>query len=221
MSEKIKFHIHALKYKNVLNINELNIPADHLTCIIGESGSGKTTLLKMLNHLISPDSGDIEIDGKSIFDWDPISLRRTIVMLSQSAVMFQGTVRENMLAGLRFSEKPSAPDSELNRLLDLLNLHVSLDADSGSLSGGEKQRVGLARVRLLDPSVLLLDEPSSALDEDTAHQVLKELADYGRQRNKTIVMVTHSSELVKNFAEYTVRIEHGQLVQEAEKYAQQ
>jgi ABC-type bacteriocin/lantibiotic exporters, contain an N-terminal double-glycine peptidase domain len=215
MPEKAKFTIKNITFKNVLSIDQLDIPAHRLTCIIGESGSGKTTLLRLLNHLTSPDSGTIELDGKSVFDWDPVELRRNVVMLSQSPVMFHGTVRDNLLIGLHFSEKPPVPDETLNDLLDLFNLHIALDEDSASLSGGERQRVGLARVLLLDPSVLLLDEPSSALDEETARWVLNKLVDYLHKKRKTIVMVTHSSDLVKNFAENIVRMEHGHLTEEA------
>ncbi|WP_241654778.1 ABC transporter ATP-binding protein [Sporolactobacillus shoreae] len=221
MSEKIMFHIQNLKYKDVLRIKELDIPEGGLTCIIGESGSGKTTLLKMLNHLISPDSGDIEVMGRSVFKWNPVQLRRKIAMLSQSPVMFQGTVRDNLLIGLHFAEKPAAPEDKLAEMLKWLNLHISLDADSESLSGGEKQRVALARVLLTDPAVLLLDEPSSALDEETARAILGKLKDYGDSQKKTIIMVTHSSDLVRNFSENTIKIERGQFAEEAEKDAQQ
>ncbi|WP_033403893.1 ABC transporter ATP-binding protein [Sporolactobacillus vineae] len=221
MPDKVKFHLKNVTYKNVLSIEQLDIPAQRLTCIIGESGSGKTTLLRLLNHLTSPDSGLIELDGRNLLDWDPVQIRRNVVMLSQAPVMFQGTVRDNLLIGLRFSDKPAVPDETLTQLLETLHLHLSLNEDSASLSGGERQRVGLARILLLDPSVLLLDEPSSALDEETARRVMIQLTDYCHKRAKTIVMVTHSSDLVENFAENIIRIEKGRLAEEAESDARQ
>lgn len=219
MLDKVKFHLENITFKNVLSIDHLDIPANQLTCIIGESGSGKTTLLRMLNHLASPDSGIIELDGKNLMDWDPVALRRKVVMLSQAPVMFEGTVRDNLLIGLHFSGKPAVADAALTQLLEQLHLHLSLDEDSTSLSGGERQRVGLARVLLLDPSVLLLDEPSSALDEETARSVMNQLIRYGRSKDMTIIMVTHSSDLVDNFAENIIRIDKGHLAEEAEQDA--
>jgi putative ABC transport system ATP-binding protein len=221
MTDKVKFHLEHVTFKNVLSIEQLDIPAERLTCIIGESGSGKTTLLRMLNHLTSPDSGLIKLDGKNLFDWDPVQLRRNVVMLSQAPIMFQGTVRDNLLIGLHFSDKPAVPDETLAQLLKTLRLHLSLNEDSASLSGGERQRVGLARILLLDPPVLLLDEPSSALDEETARRIMTQLTDYCHKKAKTVIMVTHSSDLVENFAENVIRIEKGRLAKEAESGARQ
>ncbi|RYL94984.1 ATP-binding cassette domain-containing protein [Sporolactobacillus sp. THM7-4] len=214
------FSIHQLKYKNILSIDQLSIPADTITCIIGESGSGKTTLLKMLNHLISPDSGEIKVNGTSIFDLNPVDLRRKVVMLPQTPAMFKGTVRDNLFIALRFAGRPNVPDSELDKLLARVHLNKDLDTDSESLSGGERQRVGLARVLLLDPPVLLLDEPSSALDEETTHLIMEELTDYVHENKKTLVMVTHSKAVVSDYAEHIIEIRSGHVVRESERVEQ-
>lgn len=201
--------IRQLKYRNILSIDALDIQRDIVTCIVGESGSGKTTLLKMLNHLISPDSGTIMIDGRPVTDWDPIELRRKVVMMAQTPVVFKGTIRDNLLVGLRFSEKTEADDERLHEMLDRVGLNKPLDADSSSLSGGEKQRLSLGRILLLDPPVLLLDEPSSALDEETTAFVMDRLTEHVRTRGKTLVVVTHSKAVVRSIADEIVEVADG------------
>lgn len=220
MNDRTLFHIDQLHYKDILAIDDLSIPSGVITCITGESGSGKTTLLKMLNHLISPDSGDIEIDGLSVFEWDPIDLRRKVVMMAQTPIMFRGTVKDNLLIGLRFAEKPDVTDDRLTEVLDAVHLNKALDEDSDSLSGGEKQRVSLARILLLDPAVLLLDEPSSALDEETTQFIMKKLAEFVQNKKKTLIMITHSTAVVRDFADHIIEIKKGHVVRESEHIEQ-
>lgn len=98
------FDLDKVRYKNILSVNSLCIPAGKVTCIIGESGGGKTTLLRLLNKLISPDTGEIRFHGVPLPQINAVMLRRKVAMLSQEPVIFPGTVRENLLAGLRFSE---------------------------------------------------------------------------------------------------------------------
>ncbi len=94
------FSIKNLKYKDILNIEKLNLPEKKIICIVGESGGGKTTLLKMLNKLVSPDSGNIYYKNKDLSEIDAVTLRREVVMLSQSPSIFKGTVKENLLIGI-------------------------------------------------------------------------------------------------------------------------
>lgn len=99
------FKIVELKYKNILDIDYLEIQGNKITCIVGESGSGKTTLLKLLNKLISPDKGEIYFKGRALKDWDTIEIRRKVTMLPQNPIIFNGNIRDNLLIGLKFSEK--------------------------------------------------------------------------------------------------------------------
>lgn len=206
------FKLRRVKYKDILAIDQLDIRSEVVTCIIGESGSGKTTLLRLLNHLISCDAGEIEVAQKSISDWDPIALRRKVVMLSQTPAIFPGTVKNNLLIGRKFSEKPPLPDTLLTDALKRVHLDMALDADSRDLSGGEKQRLALARVLLMEPQILLLDEPSSALDEDTTQFVMREIVHYVKTQQKTLIMVTHSKLVVQDFADDIIEISKGKLV---------
>jgi putative ABC transport system ATP-binding protein len=208
------FEIKNLKYKNVLNIKYLVIPSHKVNCIVGQSGSGKTTLMRMLNKLISPDAGTILFEGKDLSKVDSVQLRRKVVMLSQAPIVFDGSIRENLQIGLRFAEKNEATEAEMLEVLKLVHLNKSLDDNADKLSGGEKQRLSLGRVILLNPDVFLLDEPSSALDEDTEQLIIEAVVEYSKRNNKTVIMVTHSKKVAGTFADNIIEIVSGQVMEE-------
>ncbi|HFR4145015.1 ABC transporter ATP-binding protein [Bacillus cereus] len=193
-------------YKDILHIPYLQIQKEKITCIIGESGSGKSTLLRMLNDLQSPTSGTIEYNGKLISDYHPIQLRRDVVMLGQTPPIFDGTVKDNLLMGLRLSEKPFPNDDALRSALQTVSLDKQLEDSASSLSGGEKQRLAFARIVLMDPPVYLLDEPTSALDSDTERRVMKQFTELARKKKKTIIFITHSQQLPKEVADDIIEI---------------
>lgn len=199
-----------------MDINKLRIESHKVTCIVGGSGSGKTTLLRLLNKLISPDSGEILYNGDSINNIDAVKLRRDVVMLPQSPAIFNGTIKDNLLVGLKFSEKPLVSDTTLLETLQLINLKKDLNETPDDLSGGEKQRLALGRVILMDPDVLLLDEPSSALDEDTEHIIIDSLVKYSRKNNKTLIMVTHSKKVANTFSDYIIEMKNGEIISDGE-----
>ncbi|AEE96720.1 ABC transporter ATP-binding protein [Mahella australiensis] len=205
------FEIKNLKYKSILNVEYLNIPDRKITCIVGESGSGKTTLLRHLNNLISQDSGQILYKGVDIESMNPISLRRQVVMAPQNPVVFNGNVRYNLIIGLMFSEKPMVNDDVLKRWMDLVHLNKGLDESIDKFSGGEKQRLCLARILVLEPEVLLLDEPSSALDEDTEYLVVNNIVTYAKDNGKTVVMVTHSKSVAQRYGDVIITIDKGRV----------
>ena len=208
------FLLKDVRYKNILNINDLKIEKHQVTCIIGESGSGKTTLIKLLNKLISPDHGEIFYEHQPFTQLDSIELRRKVVMLPQSPAIFPGSIKDNLLIGLKFAEKPSVCDEKLYEILKVVNLKKELTDDAEKLSGGEKQRVALGRVILLQPEVLLLDEPSSALDEATEQMIIEALVSYARQGHKTLIMVTHSKRIAHQFSDHIIEIKDGTIVRQ-------
>ncbi|MBC2399602.1 ABC transporter ATP-binding protein [Clostridium tetanomorphum] len=206
------FKINNVLYKNILSIERLEIPQNKVICIIGESGSGKSTLLRLLNKLISYTSGEILYKNQPLDTVDSVELRRNIVMLSQSPTIFPGTIRDNLLIGLKFAEKPIVNDEKLRQILEMVHLNKELDDNIYTLSGGEKQRLALGRVLLLDPEVFLLDEPSSALDEETELAIIDELVSYTKETNKTLIMVTHSKKVAQTYSEYIIEISHGKVI---------
>ncbi|MCM0005766.1 MULTISPECIES: ABC transporter ATP-binding protein [Bacillus cereus group] len=200
------FILKDVTYKDILHIPYLQIQKEKITCIIGESGSGKSTLLRMLNDLQSPTSGTIEYNGKLISDYPPIQLRRDVVMLGQTPPIFDGTIKDNLLMGLRLSEKPFPNDDILQSALKIVSLEKNLEDNADSLSGGEKQRLAFARIVLMNPPVYLLDEPTSALDSDTERRVMKQFTMLAKEKKKTVIFITHSQQLPEEIADDIIEI---------------
>jgi len=163
--------------------------------LLGTSGCGKTTTLKMINRLIEPTSGGIEIDGRDALAQDPLQLRRSIGYVFQNIGLFPHmTVSENVGIVLRLAGVTTNERSKRSR--ELLEL-VGLDPDAyagrrpAELSGGQQQRVGIARSLAGDPAILLMDEPFGALDAVTRDQLQSELIRIRSELGKTVVFVTH------------------------------
>lgn len=200
-------------YKNILQIETLSIPSLQTTCIVGESGSGKTTLLKLLNHLLSCDRGEVRYKGEDIKALDPVALRREVVMLSQTPLIFPGTIKDNLLVGLQFGGKLPAGDEQMLNVLKRVKLDKALEENGAELSGGEKQRLAICRIMLMEPEVLLLDEPTSALDDGTENMVTEMLVAYAREQGKTLVLITHSREVARKYGDFIITLEKGRVAQ--------
>lgn len=209
----MEFRLENVRYKDILNIDDLRIPDNKTVCLTGKSGSGKTTLMKLLNGMISPDSGNVYADGESVGKMDLVELRRDVTMLQQTPSIFEGTIEHNLNIGRRFAGTDPATDEEMKRALESVRLNKSLDDNADELSGGEKQRLAFARVLLLSPKVLLLDEPTSALDEDTAHDIMRDVLDKFRENGQSVIIVTHAQSIVDAFGEYVIKLDAGKVVQ--------
>lgn len=164
-------------------------------CMIGTSGCGKTTTLKMLNRLIEPSSGEINILGKNILEQDEIKVRRQIGYVIQGGGLFpHWTVTKNiaLIPNLENWDKQKT-DNRVNELLKLVELDPEKFANRypAELSGGQQQRVGIARALAADPPIILLDEPFSALDPITRIQLQNEFIRLKKILKKTMVFVTH------------------------------
>lgn len=210
---KPAFSLSGVKFKHILDIETLDIPSRKATCIVGPSGGGKSTLLKMLNRMVSPDAGVVRFAGRDVRDFDPVELRRRVVMLPQTPVVFPGNIRENLEIGCRLSERPVPEEGALAAALSMVSLRQGLGDDPTKLSGGEKQRLALARILLMDPEVLLLDEPSSALDQETEKVIVDTVSGYARDKGKTLVMVTHSPAVADRYADLLVRVVDGRVAE--------
>lgn len=210
--ENAVFSLKNVKYKEVLHIDDLVIEDRKVTCIVGESGSGKTTLIRLLNKLISCDSGEIMYNNQDVNSIDSVKLRRSVVMLPQNPTNFPGNVKDNLLIALKFAEKPPVDDDRLRQILKTVHLNKELQDKSDTLSGGEKQRLALGRVMLLEPDVFLLDEPSSSLDEETERIIIEKLVAHTKEMNKTLIMVTHSKKIAENYSDNIIQIHQGSVV---------
>jgi putative ABC transport system ATP-binding protein len=165
--------------------------------LMGPSGSGKSTLLRCLNRLVEPTAGTVRFDGRDIRAFDPRKLRRRAALVMQTPVLFEGTVRDNLR--LRTADTPGDfSDARLGAGLAEVGLDPDvLDRDAATLSGGEKQRVTIARALLRHPQALLLDEPTSALDPPNVTRVVDTIARLRDERGLSIIAVTHQPELAR------------------------
>lgn len=172
----------------------LIIPARQTTVLVGSSGSGKTTLLRMVNRMVDPTSGSIEIDGENVAGKDPVLLRRSIgYVMQNSGLMPHFTVLDNISTVLRLTGvKKSDAHARARTLLDTVGLDQSLARRyPNQLSGGQQQRVGVARGLAADPNILLMDEPFGAVDPIVRAELQQELLRIQRELGKTVVFVTH------------------------------
>lgn len=178
----------------VVNNLTLSIPAGETTVFVGSSGCGKTTTLRMINRMVEPQEGAVTIGGQNIADQDPYKLRRSIGYVMQSGGLLpHRTVLENVMTVPLLNGTPKSQAKE--RALDLLGT-VGLDASlaqryPAQLSGGQAQRVGVARALAADASILLMDEPFSAVDPIVRTELQEELLRLQGELHKTIVFVTH------------------------------
>ncbi len=194
-----------------------DVPDGIICMLLGTSGSGKTTLLRMVNRLIEPTSGSILIDGRNVLEEDPIALRRRIGYVIQQAGLFPHmTAAENIRVTGEVAGWPK--DRLAGRAEELLTL-VGLDPGEyrsrypRQLSGGEQQRVGLARALATNPGILLMDEPFGALDAITRDRMQIELLRIQRGVRKTILFVTHDVDEAFRLGTEIAIMSEGRLVQ--------
>jgi osmoprotectant transport system ATP-binding protein len=173
----------------------LSIPAGEVCCLVGPSGGGKTTAMKLVNRLVDLTSGDVRVDGRSVNSLDETELRRGIGYVIQQVGLFPHmTIAQNVATVPRLLGWGKAEiAARVDGLLDLVDLPAVdyRDRYASQISGGERQRVGLARALAADPPVMLMDEPFGALDPITRTRLQKELLRIQGEIGKTIIFVTH------------------------------
>lgn len=180
---------------HVIQDLNLEIQEGETLVILGKSGSGKTTALKLINRLIDPTSGTIQVNGKDVLSLDPINLRRNIGYAVQDIGLFPHmTVEENISIVprlLKWDEKKIK--ERVQQLMEMMGLDPKqyLKRNPMKLSGGQRQRIGVARALAADPPILLMDEPFGALDPITREETQKEFLELESKIKKTVVFVTH------------------------------
>jgi UDP-glucose/iron transport system ATP-binding protein len=184
------------------------VPGHGVTAVFGPSGSGKSTLLRLCNRLEVPTSGRVSFGGKDIAGIDPLVLRRRVGMCFQRPTPFPGTVADN----LRVAD-PGASDARMRETLARVALTGSwLDRDATALSGGEAQRMCLARTLMAQPQVLLLDEPTSAVDAAAAGVIERAARELADDDGIPALWVTHDPAQAARAADRILHIERGRCV---------
>ncbi len=200
----------------VLAPTDLPVTAGETTVLIGPSGCGKSTLLRLMVGLIRPDTGSITLGGTKLAQSNLLELRRRMGYVIQEGGLFPHlTVRDNVTVMARYLQRDA--DWVARRLADLAQL-VRLPVDLMSrfpaeLSGGQRQRVSLMRALMLDPELLLLDEPLGALDPMIRYELQQELKSIFAKLGKTVVMVTHDIAEAAYFGHTLVLMREGRIVQ--------
>ncbi len=187
--------------KHILTQITLEISSGDFFVITGPSGGGKTTLLRLLNGLAPQDAGKILYRGNNVQNGNLQSLRKEVGLVFQNPVVMADTVKENLLVRQKWDKSFTISDEQLMTMMDRVGIpqdHLHLDARS--LSGGEKQRIALARTMLNEPKVLLLDEPTANLDQQLAGQILDMVSNLQMGIELTIVMVCHNIQQVVKHA---------------------
>ncbi|GAB4453110.1 MAG: hypothetical protein OHK0041_16750 [Anaerolineales bacterium] len=179
--------------RDALQVNSLNIRRGETLAVVGPNGSGKSTLLLALARLLRPVRGEIFFEGKSLMQLDELEYRRKISFVFQSPLLLDMTVEDNVALGLNFRGAPRDEiRARVGKWVKSLGVESLAKRRAGSLSGGEAQRVSLARAFVLDPELLLLDEPFAALDPPTHAKLLEDLSIILEEGGKTAVFVTHN-----------------------------
>ena len=198
--------------RRVLQIRELEVRRGEIFCIMGPSGTGKSTLLRLLNFLEPPTSGLIAFQGQTVRDYPPpLGLRRQVTMVFQEPLLLSTSVEGNVAYGLRLRKNgPVAP--RVRQALERVGLSHLARAPALSLSGGEKQRVALARGLVLSSPVLLLDEPTADLDPYNV-ALVEELIQGANSEGSTIILVTHNVFQARRLAHRAALLLEGRVVE--------
>jgi len=202
--------------KEILKNITIKFGKGKIHTIVGPSGAGKSTLIKLINRLIDPTHGHILINGVDIKTIDVIDLRRRIGMVFQKSHLFEGTVKDNIEYG---PSQKGDKNINVEYYLNIVGLNGDYAArDVKKLSGGEQQRISIARTLANNPEALLLDEPTSALDP-TSTEIVEKLMVYLKEKmNLTIIWITHNLEQAKRVGDYIALINKGQLIECANTY---
>lgn len=204
-----------------VDIQGLSVEKACIACLIGPSGCGKTTALKMINRLIEPDEGSIEINGVKSSETSPVSWRRKIgYVIQKIGLLPHLTVKENISLLSRVLQRDKTFIQErTDELLCLVGLEPKNYKNRYpiELSGGQQQRVGIARALMEDPPLLLMDEPFGALDSITRFSLRREILRLNQKLKKTILMVTHDLNEAFGLGDKLILMRKGSILQEGSR----
>ena len=212
-----KTYTEGKQSRTILNDIEATFNSGEFILLLGQSGSGKSTLLNLISGIDAPDSGDIWVNGVVI---NRLSERqRTLFRREHIGFIFQFfnliptlTVFENITLPMHLNGGMTAvKEKEVRSLVERVGLSHRQDAFPDRLSGGEQQRVAILRAIAHNPTLLLADEPTGNLDENTGRTIIQLLLELTRQANKTLIMATHNPEIIP-LADKVYRIKHGELI---------
>ncbi len=196
---------------SLVNDVTVEVHTNELLAVVGPSGSGKSSFLRLLNRLDEPTSGTVYFEGVDYRQISPRELRRRVGMVTQRAFLFPGNIAENISFGPR-QRGEEFPAAEIDQLLVQVGLPGFGERNVANLSGGEAQRVSLARALANSPTILLLDEPTSALDQEAKFGIELLIEKIAQQNRLTCVFVTHDVEQASRVADRVMILQAGRIV---------
>ncbi|MHB1314337.1 MAG: ABC transporter ATP-binding protein [Christensenellales bacterium] len=196
--------VESVCFKNIIDYPDLAIEEGKATFLTGESGSGKSTLLRLFNGTVSPSAGTVFYRGKNVAQLDTVALRREVLLAGQSVFLFDRTIRENFKEFYGYRGLSAPGDEEIETCLSLCLANFPLDTVCTTMSGGERHRVYIAICLSLMPKVLMLDEPTAALDAQNAAALLRSVTSFCRSHGMTLLVVSHDAALSREFADNVI-----------------
>jgi tungstate transport system ATP-binding protein len=200
--------------QTVLDIESLSVERGEVLAIVGPNGAGKSTLFLVLAHLLKADQGQILFNGQSADSLPALEYRRQIALVLQESLLMDTSVYENAAIGLKFRRKSKTEIQErVNHWLDRLGIAHLSERPARKLSGGEAQRVSLARAFVLEPDLLLLDEPFTSLDAPTRVRLLEDLKSVLVETHMTTIFITHDLQEALKLATHMAVVLDGRIEQ--------
>lgn len=197
--------------KRLVDRITMEINCCDVVAIVGPSGSGKSSFLRLLNRLDEPDEGTVYLEGRDYRSIPPRQLRQQIGMVLQHPYLFPGTAADNIRFGPA-QRGETVSDEHIEQLLEQVGLQGYAEREVSTLSGGEAQRVSVARTLANSPKILLLDEPTSSLDQAAELEVERLLVKIFREQSQTCLIITHDPQQAGRMATRVMQIEAGRLV---------
>lgn len=194
------FKLKDVVYKNIVNIETLNIPRNIVSFITGESGSGKTTLFKLLNNTIIPESGQV------LFNNSDVISREDVLLVSGKVFLYRCSILENFKKFYNIRSIPMPNIEFIENILKLFNFDIDINNDVSNMSSGERLRIYTAIFLSFMPKVILLDEPTSALDAQTSTIVVKNVINFCKSNDIGVIIISHNADIIEKFSENTIYI---------------
>lgn len=200
------FHADGVGWHNI-NYPEFSIEEGEFVFITGPSGCGKSTLLRLLNGVRSVERGVLLYRDKDVSLWNPLELRRQVLLAGQSVYLEIGSLADNFAKIYAYRDLPCPSEAVMREYSDICCVSCSLNASCEQLSVGERQRVYLAVVISFASPVILLDEPTSALDRGTGERFMKQLRGHCKRQDRTAVIVTHDNYFAEQYADKIIALQ--------------